>query len=180
MSALKWEIAPFETCNIDQNPHLATGMWGVYGIARVVADTGWRPRKVREAFHGYMDWIAKTSEHNARPCPDRRESRFAEGVEALDVGIEGGRIAAVLPPGEIGASRERMDVSGRLLFPGLVDAHVHLREPGLTHKEDFESGTCAAAAGGVTTLLVMPTDDPWTETAQHLRDRLPSLRGGSL
>ena len=57
--ALKWEISPFETCNIDQNPLLTTGMWGVYDIARIITDTGWRPRKVREAFHGYMDWIAK-------------------------------------------------------------------------------------------------------------------------
>jgi nucleoside-diphosphate-sugar epimerase len=55
---LKWELSPFETCNIDQNPLLSTGMWGVYDIARIIADTGWRPRRVREAFHGYMDWIA--------------------------------------------------------------------------------------------------------------------------
>lgn len=55
---LKWELSPFDTCNIDQNPALSTGMWGVYDIARIVADTGWRPRAVRDAFHGYMDWIA--------------------------------------------------------------------------------------------------------------------------
>jgi UDP-glucose 4-epimerase len=55
---LKWELAPFETCNIDQDVSLSTGMWGVYDIARIKADTGWRPRPVREAFHGYMDWIA--------------------------------------------------------------------------------------------------------------------------
>lgn len=101
----------------------------------------------------------------------------AEGVVALDVAIEGGRIAALRQPGAIGASRETMDVSGRLLFPGLVDAHVHLREPGLTHKEDFASGTRAAAAGGVTTLLVMPTDDPWTESAQQLRDKIALAQG---
>ena len=56
--ALKWELAPLETCNVDQNPNLSTGMWGVYDIARIITDTGWRPRNVREAFHGYMDWIA--------------------------------------------------------------------------------------------------------------------------
>jgi UDP-glucose 4-epimerase len=55
---LKWELAAFESCNIDQDPSLSTGMWGVYDIARIIADTGWRPRNVREAFHGYMDWIA--------------------------------------------------------------------------------------------------------------------------
>jgi dihydroorotase len=52
-----------------------------------------------------------------------------------------------------------------------VDAHVHLRDPGLTHKEDFESGTRAAAAGGVTTLLDMPTDDPWTDGVESYLDK---------
>lgn len=55
--ALRWELSGFETCNIDQNPGLSTGMWGVYDLARIIADTGWRPRPVRDAFHGYMDWI---------------------------------------------------------------------------------------------------------------------------
>ncbi len=55
---LKWELSSFESCNIDQDPRLSNGMWGVYDIARIIADTGWRPREVREAFHGYMDWIA--------------------------------------------------------------------------------------------------------------------------
>lgn len=55
---LRCEIAPFEQCNIDQSVHLATGMWGAYDISRIVAETGWRPRPVREAFLSYMDWIA--------------------------------------------------------------------------------------------------------------------------
>ncbi|MEH7901486.1 amidohydrolase family protein [Rhizobium laguerreae] len=63
------------------------------------------------------------------------------------------------------------------VLPGLVDAHVHLREPGMTQKEDFESGTHAAALGGVTTILDMPTDDPWTATAQQLSDKMASAAG---
>lgn len=55
---LKWELSGFENCNIDQNPSLSTGMWGIYDTARIMADTGWRPRAVRAAFHDYMDWIA--------------------------------------------------------------------------------------------------------------------------
>lgn len=51
------EIAPFESCNIDQDTHLATGMWGAYDIARIQRDTAWQPRPVREAFHDYIDWI---------------------------------------------------------------------------------------------------------------------------
>lgn len=101
----------------------------------------------------------------------------ANGIAAAQVAITDGRIVVVAPPGEAIPARDRRDVSGRLLFPGLVDAHVHLREPGLTHKEDFGSGTRAAAAGGVTTLLVMPTDDPWTETAKHLKDKMALAEG---
>jgi dihydroorotase len=98
----------------------------------------------------------------------------AEGIAAADIAIEDGCIVEV---GGTGPARRSIDVSGRLLFPGLVDAHVHLREPGLTHKEDFESGTRAAAVGGVTTLLVMPTDDPWTETPTQLLSKMALAEG---
>ena len=47
-----------------------------------------------------------------------------------------------------------------LRLPGLIDPHVHLREPGQTHKEDWDSGTCAALAGGFTTVLAMPNTKP--------------------
>ena len=57
-----------------------------------------------------------------------------------------------------------LDARGLVVLPGLVDAHVHLREPGYTWKEGFETGTMAAAAGGVTTVMVMPTDSPPTMT----------------
>ena len=53
-------------------------------------------------------------------------------------------------------------ISSRRLvrIPGLIDVHVHLREPGATHKEDFSSGTAAALSGGVTMVLAMPNTDP--------------------
>ncbi len=57
-------------------------------------------------------------------------------------------------------------------FPGLIDAHVHLREPGYTHKEDFYTGTVAALAGGVTTLLDMPNTQPPTATPERLREKI--------
>ena len=88
-----------------------------------------------------------------------------EGISRVDLAIVGGRVAALLAPGEPAEAAAVHDVGGKLLLPGLVDAHVHLREPGLTWKEDFDSGTRAAIVGGVTTLLVMPTDDPWTRSA---------------
>ena len=96
----------------------------------------------------------------------------AEGEARADLGISGGRISAVLKPGEAVSARETLDVSGCHLLPGLVDAHAHLREPGLTHKEDFDSGTRAAALGGVTTVLDMPTDEPWTATPEQLEAKM--------
>ena len=86
------------------------------------------------------------------------------GREA-SIAVADGRIAAVVTSGEL-AARKVIDATGKLVFPGFVDSHVHLREPGLTHKEDFTSGTLAAAAGGVTTVMVMPTDNPFTLTPE--------------
>jgi dihydroorotase len=101
----------------------------------------------------------------------------ASGQSRADIGIIDGRVAALLAPGDPARARSVIDASGKQVLPGLVDAHVHLREPGLTQKEDFESGTRAAALGGVTTILDMPTDDPWTATAQQLSDKMASAAG---
>jgi dihydroorotase len=94
-----------------------------------------------------------------------------------DLAIRDGRIIALLPPGQTADARVMVDVDGLLLLPGLVDAHAHLREPGLTHKEDFDSGTRAAALGGVTTVLDMPTDEPWTATPQQLAAKMELAAG---
>lgn len=59
-----------------------------------------------------------------------------------------------------------------LRLPGLVDAHVHLREPGYTQKEDLHTGTCAALAGGVTTVLDMPNTVPPTSTPANFQDKV--------
>ena len=101
----------------------------------------------------------------------------ATGVEAADLLIDGGCITALLPPRSSVDAARRIDATGRLLFPGLVDGHVHFREPGLTRKEDFASGTRAAIAGGVTTALVMPTDEPWTATTEAFEEKRARLAG---
>lgn len=76
-----------------------------------------------------------------------------------DVLIEDGKIAAV-GEGLAAEGSEVRDLSGKYLVPGLVDMHVHLREPGFEHKEDIESGTRAAAHGGFTGVCAMPNTDP--------------------
>src|ERR1700709_2604136 len=80
-----------------------------------------------------------------------------------------------------GASTEVIDCTGLVIAPGLIDMHVHLREPGQTHKETIATGTQAAVAGGVTTAGAMPNTVPVTDTVEWLRfvqspDRHPSAR----
>ncbi|TPI23403.1 dihydroorotase family protein [Mesorhizobium sp. B4-1-1] len=96
----------------------------------------------------------------------------ADGLGRRDIGIAAGKVAALIAPGEAAEASTLIDASGCLLLPGLVDAHAHLRDPGLTHKEDFSSGTHAAALGGVTTVLDMPTDEPWTATSDQLAGKM--------
>jgi len=67
---------------------------------------------------------------------------------------------------------EVLDARGKLLLPGVVDPHVHFREPGAEHKEDLESGARAAASGGVTSFLEMPNTTPTTTDAAALADKL--------
>ena len=83
----------------------------------------------------------------------------ASGVDRrVDLLVDGDRIVR-LEPG-IGAADRVVDARDRLVIPGLVDLHTHLREPGQEHKEDIASGTAAAAAGGFTTLCCMPNTVP--------------------
>ncbi len=96
-----------------------------------------------------------------------------EGVERADVLVEGERIAAIsLNLAADESDAQTVDVTGLTLLPGLIDVHVHLREPGGEHKEDFHSGTCAALAGGVTTVLAMPNTNPPITDQAALDDAL--------
>lgn len=75
-------------------------------------------------------------------------------VYCADIAIDDGKIAAI---GEnLGEATQRIDATGRYLFPGAIDCHAHLNDPGFTWREDFEHGSLAAAAGGVTTIIDMP------------------------
>ena len=93
------------------------------------------------------------------------------GTEERTLCIKDGRIAAVLKPGEEAHAREVLDVQGQLVLPGLVDSHVHFREPGIVYKEGFETGSASSAAGGVTTVMVMPTDNPMTTTPEFFLEK---------
>ena len=65
-----------------------------------------------------------------------------------------------------------IDCRGLHLLPGVIDSHVHFREPGLTHKEDLETGSRGAVLGGVTAVFEMPNTDPTTTTAEAVADKV--------
>lgn len=73
------------------------------------------------------------------------------------------------PIGGLPEDVQVIDAAGKLVFPGFVDMHVHLRDPGLTHKEDIYTGCEAAAAGGVTSVACMPNTKPVTDSAEVVR-----------
>jgi dihydroorotase len=92
------------------------------------------------------------------------------GFSALaDVAIADGLVVALHPPGEAPGRGEIVEVGGLVVAPGLVDLHVHLREPGQTHKETIATGTRAAVAGGFTTVCCMPNTDPPLDRPERLR-----------
>ena len=94
-----------------------------------------------------------------------RGGRFEKGRLV----VEQGRVAADCEPqpGDV-----RVDLGGRYLVPGLVDVHVHLREPGFPQKETIATGTAAAAHGGYTTVCSMPNLNPAPDTPEHLGEQL--------
>lgn len=100
-------------------------------------------------------------------------------VGSYDLGVRDGRIACVLDRGATVDAHREVDFSGLTVMPGIVDAHVHFREPGSAHRETFPSGSMAAAAGGVTTVLEMPTSTPTVVTAAILRERVAALANRS-
>lgn len=99
-----------------------------------------------------------------------------EGRFAGDVGIRGETIAAIVAPGCLGPAKETLDATGMHLLPGAIDVHVHFREPGMAHKEDWDTGTAAAAMGGVTTVFEMPNTFPPTATPEALAHKFELAR----
>ena len=91
-----------------------------------------------------------------------------DSVIDASVAIKDGIIVAVGSDDAMPAARETLDARGLHVLPGAIDVHVHFRDPGYPHKEDFATGTAAAAFGGVTTVFDMPNTIPPTGTAEAL------------
>jgi len=94
------------------------------------------------------------------------------------VGVNNGKIVSIKSSPI--AAEKTIDIDGKILLPGLIDAHVHMRDPGFTYKEDFRTGTKAAAAGGFTTVIDMPNTKPPTNTVRAFRDKIKIAERKSL
>jgi dihydroorotase (multifunctional complex type) len=103
-----------------------------------------------------------------------RSERILAGTDWVDgtIVVADGRIAAISTAAAAPQAARHIDARGLSIIPGLIDTHVHLRDPGFTDKEDFSAGTRAAAAGGVTTVLDMPNVKPPTTDAEKVRAHL--------
>ncbi len=95
--------------------------------------------------------------------------------EILDIGILQGKISAI---GNLHSqdAAEKISAKGLQIFPGLIDTQVHFREPGMTHKEDLESGTHGALLGGFTSVFEMPNTRPPTTTYELMQDKVDRLK----
>ena len=94
-----------------------------------------------------------------------------DGEGIRDVAMTAGSIAAIGNLATASAGEE-IDCRGLHVLPGVIDSHVHFREPGHTHKEDLESGSRGAVLGGVTAVFEMPNTEPTTTTAEALADKV--------
>ncbi|MFI3305692.1 MAG: dihydroorotase [Rikenellaceae bacterium] len=104
------------------------------------------------------------------------------GFRSGDIVVDNGVITAIVEDGA-GVDTgdfEVVDLSGCTLLPGLVDAHVHLREPGFSKKETIASGTAAAARGGVTTIFSMPNLSPAPDSVEHLQQQLDIIESDAV
>jgi dihydroorotase len=107
----------------------------------------------------------------------------AAGVDGLkDILLKDGRVAEIAAPGKLKQANgaEGLDATGLTVAPGLVDIHVHLREPGQGYKETIATGTAAAAAGGFTSVAAMPNTRPVNDSPEITRWMQAPERGASI
>jgi len=90
-----------------------------------------------------------------------RDARLVlpKGIVRGSLAIKDERIVKIAKTGLPKGDRE-IDANGKILMPGVIDAHAHIYDPRYLHREDFRHGTIAAAAGGVTSVIAMPLDTP--------------------
>ncbi|MDH5450068.1 MAG: dihydroorotase family protein [Candidatus Bathyarchaeota archaeon] len=98
-----------------------------------------------------------------------------KGLATAHIAIDNGKIFKIAKT-NLPKSSTKLNLKGNLVLPGLIDSHVHLRDQLLAYKEDFFSGTAAAAAGGVTSVMDMPNNNPITMDSKSLRERMSQAK----
>ena len=93
------------------------------------------------------------------------------------VAIDGEKFVAIGTDDSLPSGKQEIDAEGKHILPGLIDGHVHFREPGLTHKEDFTTGSTAAICGGITTVMDMPNVIPPTADAATVKQKIELAEG---
>ena len=93
-------------------------------------------------------------------------------VVDCSIAVEEGKIFKIGKETQMPSADQKTNLKSHLVLPGLIDEHVHLRDEGKAYKEDFQTGTAAAAAGGFTTVLDMPNNEPITMSVDALRNRM--------
>jgi dihydroorotase len=93
--------------------------------------------------------------------------------------VQDGKVLEVLARDDLPPARETIDAAGLHVLPGLIDPHVHFRSPGLEYKEDFETGSLGAAAGGITTVIDMPNVQPPTSNVEGFQAKVAAAQGRS-
>ena len=94
-----------------------------------------------------------------------------------DIAISGGKIEKI---GDCDCSYEKIDLEGKYIFPGFIDVHVHLREPGFSYKETIKTGTMAAARGGYTHICSMPNLNPVPDSVENINKQLDIIKKDSV
>jgi len=103
---------------------------------------------------------------------ENAKAYICQEILGCSIAIDQGRIFKIGKETNMPKTDQKIDLKNLLVLPGLIDAHVHLRDEGKSYKEDFYSGTAAAAVGGITTVLDMPNNAPVTMSAETLRNRM--------
>ena len=99
-----------------------------------------------------------------------KNAKLVDVSGEVSIAIEGGKIAEISKTCPEGY--KEIDIEGQYVLPGLIDPHVHFRDPGLTYKEDFKSGSMAAAHGGFTFVMDMPNTKPATNTYKSFKEKM--------
>ena len=144
----------------------ATGSAKSKSVGTTAQSAGPTLRKSYRAFLPCQSVVAKLDAMNSLLLVGGRVIDPASRFDAIaDVLIQDGKISAVGPKLSAPAGIEIFEATGKIVSPGLIDLHVHLREPGQTAKETIATGTAAAARGGFTSVVCMPNTSPAIDNA---------------